>query len=190
MRLISGSRDIKIPAGVSVTIKARCVEVKGPRGELKREFKHIPCEITKFNSNTIRVAVWHAQRKHLACVRTLCSHIENLIIGVTKGFLYKMRLVYAHFPINVSIVDAGNTIEIRNFLGEKITRSVPLLKGVVVELGTGVKDELILSGNDVEAVSQSAAKIRQSVLVRNKDIRKFLDGIFVSEKTNIVLDEA
>ena len=35
----------------------------------------------------------------------VCSHIENLITGVTKGFLYKMRFVYAHFPINVSLTD-------------------------------------------------------------------------------------
>eukprot|EP00835_Amoeboradix_gromovi_P002703 NODE_158_length_16653_cov_0.456929.p9 type:complete len:191 gc:universal NODE_158_length_16653_cov_0.456929:929-1501(+) len=189
MRLIVGFRDISVPEGVSIKVKARAVSVTGPRGTLNKEFKHIPCEITKHNSSTIRVQVWHGQRKHLACVRTLCSHIENLIIGVTKGFLYKMRLVYAHFPINVSIVDGGNTIEIRNFLGEKITRVVKLLPGVVVELSESTKDELILKGNNVENVSQSAASIRQSVLVRNKDIRKFLDGIFVSEKTNIVIDQ-
>lgn len=189
MRLIVGFRDIKVPEEVSIKVKARSVEVTGPRGTLHRDFKHIPCEIQKHNSSTIRVQVWHGQRKHLACVRTLCSHIENLITGVTRGFLYKMRLVYAHFPINVSVINEGNCIEIRNFLGEKITRTVPLLKGVTIELSEAQKDELILTGNDVEAVSQSAAKIRQSVLVRNKDIRKFLDGIFVSEKTNIVIPE-
>jgi hypothetical protein len=31
--------------------------------------------------------------------------VKNLITGVTKGFEYKMRLVYAHFPINVNIED-------------------------------------------------------------------------------------
>eukprot|EP00834_Sanchytrium_tribonematis_P003035 NODE_107_length_18988_cov_0.534491.p13 type:complete len:191 gc:universal NODE_107_length_18988_cov_0.534491:9387-9959(+) len=189
MRLVVGFRDIVIPEEVTVSVKARSVVVKGPRGELKKEFKHIPCEIIKHNSKTIRVRVWHGQRKHLACVRTLCSHIENLITGVTKGFLYKMRLVYAHFPINASVVDGGKTIEIRNFLGEKITRVVPMAPGVKVELSKDQKDELILQGNDVEAVSQSAASIRQSVLVRNKDIRKFLDGIFVSQKTNVVVDQ-
>lgn len=56
----------------------------------------------------------------LACIRTVCSHIENLITGVTKGFLYKMRFCYAHFPINVTLAD--RTVEIRNFLGEKRVR--------------------------------------------------------------------
>merc|ERR1711862_359055 len=48
--------------------------------------------------------------------------------GVTRGFLYKMRFVYSHFPINVTL--NGNTVEIRNFLGEKRVRKVELLEGV------------------------------------------------------------
>ena len=100
-----------------------------------------------------------------------------------------MRLVYAHFPINVSVVDDNKAIEIRNFLGERITRVVKMLEGVTIDLSTAQKDELILEGNDIECVSQSAASIRQSVLVTKKDIRKFLDGIYVSEKGVIVKEE-
>jgi large subunit ribosomal protein L9e len=114
-----------------------------------------------------------------------------------KGYEYKMRLVYAHFPININIVHDGKEIEIRNFLGEKIVRKVPMLDGVKIDRSANVKDELVLVGNDVELVSRSgnytlsinkcifiltAASIHQSVLVKNKDIRKFLDGIYVSEK--------
>lgn len=35
----------------------------------------------------------------------------------------------------------------------------------------------------------TAARIQQSTSVKRKDIRKFLDGIYVSEKLNIVADE-
>lgn len=45
-------------------------------------------------------------------------------VGVTKGYRYKMRLVYAHFPVNVNIEANGKSIEIRNFLGEKRVRRV------------------------------------------------------------------
>ncbi|MDK3206186.1 50S ribosomal protein L6, partial [Escherichia coli] len=48
------------------------------------------------------------------------------------------------------------------------------------------KDELIVEGNDIEKVSRSAALIQQSTTVKNKDIRKFLDGLYVSEKTTVV----
>jgi large subunit ribosomal protein L9e len=58
-------------------------------------------------------------------VRTITSHITNMMIGVTKGFEYKMKLVYAHFPINVDCQKTEgskikNRIEIRNYLGQKV----------------------------------------------------------------------
>ena len=64
-------------------------------------------------------------------------------------------------------------------------RRVNLMPGVTCR-PTGQKDEIMLEGNDIENVSRSAALIQQSTTVRNKDIRKFLDGVYVSEKTHIV----
>lgn len=72
-------------------------------------------------------------------------------------------------------------MEIRNFLGEKIVRVVDMLPGVSCERSSAVKDELILTGNDIELVSRSSALIHQKCLVKKKDIRKFLDGIYLSE---------
>ena len=60
----------------------------------------------------------------------------------------------------------------RNFIGEKIVRRVSMLEGVNVEISKAQKDELTLTGNSLENVSQSAADIQQICRVRNKDIRK------------------
>lgn len=60
----------------------------------------------------------------------------------------------------------------RNFIGEKIVRRVIMQPGVEVEVSKSQKDELTLSGNSLENVSQSAADIQQICRVRNKDIRK------------------
>jgi large subunit ribosomal protein L9e len=137
----------------------------------------------------LKIDAWFGSRKTSAAIRTALSHVENLIRGVTKGFRYKMRFVYAHFPINASITNDNKSIEIRNFLGEKKVRKVDLLDGVSIVRSEKVKDEVVLDGNDIELVSRSCALINQKCHVKNKDIRKFLDGIYVSEKGSVVTEE-
>lgn len=66
-----------------------------------------------------------------------------------------MRFVYAHFPINVNVINDGGEVEIRNFLGEKMVRRIKMLEGVKIEHSTAQKDEIILTGNDLDNVSQS-----------------------------------
>jgi large subunit ribosomal protein L9e len=168
--------------------------VKGPLGTLERAFTHISMDLRKvsgtdlgleeedpgLDSDYIKVDLWFATRKQLACVRTICSHIENLFTGVTRGFVYKMRFVYSHFPINVSL--NGDVVEIRNFLGEKRVRKVKLMPGVKYTRSEAVKDQIELNGIDIANVSLTCAQIQQATNIRNKDLRKFLDGIYVSEK--------
>ena len=180
MKTILGTRFRDIPDGVTVTCKARHVTVTGPRGKLERSFKHVQLDMRMVSPQKLRVDLWFGTRKQVATIRTICSHVENMVIGVTRGFLYKMRFVYSHFPINVSL--AGRTVEIRNFLGDKKVRRIPLLDGVEYTRTADVKDQIELTGNDVGAVSLTASQIRQSCNITKKDLRKFLDGIFVSWK--------
>lgn len=93
-----------------------------------------------------------------------------------------MRLVHAHFPINVTISKAGDSITVKNFLGGKQDKTIVLLPGCTVRLGTEVKDELIFEGIDNAAVSLCCAKVCQVCDIGRKDERKFLDGIFVSKR--------
>eukprot|EP00921_Rhytidocystis_pertsovi_P023629 GHVQ01037871.1.p1 GENE.GHVQ01037871.1~~GHVQ01037871.1.p1 ORF type:complete len:191 (+),score=26.52 GHVQ01037871.1:83-655(+) len=190
MRSIFGSQTITIPEGVEVEIKSRVVTVKGKHGQLQRAFRYLPVDLKMIkDGKQIKVDMWFGKTLQLASIRTLCTHIKNMFTGVMKKYQYKMRFVYAHFPINSNIADDGGTIEIRNFLGEKRVRIVKMLPGVMVERSPHVKDEIFINGSDVELVSRSAALIHQSTLVKRKDIRKFLDGIYVSEKTTVEKEE-
>jgi hypothetical protein len=62
-----------------------------------------------------------------------------------------------------------------------VCNRVVLAEGVDYVRSTTVKDQIELSGNDLSTVSNTAARISQACTVKNKDIRKFLDGIYVSE---------
>ena len=185
MRPIYTSQTIDIPEGVTVEVKARQVVVTGPLGTLRRSFKFIAMDLNKSeDGKSIKLDIWFGNREAIASIRTICSHIENMITGVTKGYKYKMRFCYAHFPINVSNtqVNGKEVVEIRNFLGEKKVRRVELLEGVQYVRTADVKDQIEISGIDIAKVSLSCAQIQQSTTVKNKDIRKFLDGIYVSQK--------
>ena len=93
-----------------------------------------------------------------------------------------MRLVHAHFPINVVIPKDGKSLEVKNFLGGKQAKKVVMLEGCTVKLNPDLKDELIFEGIDNQNVSLVCAQVSQVCKIGDKDNRKFLDGIYVSEK--------
>ena len=90
----------------------------------------------------------------LALLWVLGLH-PRLFVRLRQGFEYKMRFVYAHFPINVAITGAKNKIEIRNFLGEKIVRTVDAYPGVTATRSADIKDEIVVVGNDIDNVSKT-----------------------------------
>ena len=99
-----------------------------------------------------------------------------------------MRLVYNHFPINIIIPKDKNSLEIKNFLGGKKSHLIQLPKGATV-FKSEVKDELVFDGIDNATLSLACAQTNQSCGIGNKDERKFLDGIYVTTKTNVVVPE-
>merc|ERR1711964_449006 len=117
MLQIYKEEELEVPEGVTVAVKARVITVTGPRGTLQKNAQHVAMSIRvieqKVGPAKVKLVVWHGARKHVACLRTIRSQIENMITGVTYGFAYKMRLVYAHFPINVIIADDKKSVEIQ-----------------------------------------------------------------------------
>ncbi|KAJ3690999.1 hypothetical protein LUZ61_020163 [Rhynchospora tenuis] len=120
MKTILASETMDVPEEVTLKVDAKVVTVEGPRGKLTRSFKHLNLDFQLIeDGKKLKVDAWFGTRRTMAAIRTAISHVQNLITGVTKGYRYKMRFVYAHFPINASITNENTAIEIRNFLGEK-----------------------------------------------------------------------
>merc|ERR1712188_293360 len=189
MKTVYSKNTIDIPKEWEVSIKARTVQVKGPRGTLTKSFKHVSIDLYKVGDDKIRVEKWFGTSKELAIIKTVSSHITNLFIGVTKGFKYRMKMVYAHFPTNVQINGKGDALDVVNFIGQKVKFHIDALEGVKMERDPKSNQDILISGNDVENVSRTCALINQACAVKNKDIRKFLDGTSVSPKGHIVEED-
>ena len=86
-------------------------------GKLTKDLGHLSVSFCHPKKDIINIELHHGTRKNVATLRTVRTIINNMILGVTKGFRYKMRYVYAHFPINVNIEKNKDTglydVEIR-----------------------------------------------------------------------------
>jgi large subunit ribosomal protein L6 len=177
MRAIEVSKTIQIPDDVEVTIEGRKVTVKGVKGTLTRDFSHAPISI-ELDGKTIRILAKWPRKKEASLVGTIHSHIQNMIIGVRKGFTYKVKIVFSHFPISIKVKD--QTVLIENFTGERNPRKVKIAGNAQVKIQS---EDIIVQGIDLEEVSQTAANIEKGTKVKRKDPRVFLDGLYVYEHT-------
>jgi large subunit ribosomal protein L6 len=100
-----------------------------------------------------------------------------MITGVRKGFTYKLKIVFSHFPISVKTKE--KTILIENFTGERNPRKARIIGNAQVKIQG---DDVVVQGINLEEVSQTAANIEQATRIRRKDPRVFLDGVYVYEK--------
>jgi len=176
MRALAVEKTVQIPEGVDVKIDGRRVTVSGEKGTLTRDFSHAPLSLQK-EDKTIKIRTEWPRKKEAATVTTVSSHIQNMIKGVVKGFSYKLKIVFSHFPISVKTEDKKVLIE--NFTGERSPRIAKIIGEAQV---SATQDEVIVKGIDLEAVSQTAANIEQATRVKAKDPRVFLDGIYVYER--------
>jgi len=171
------TEKIEIINGVEVKIDGKTVNIKGEKGSLSKILFHPRINI-RFNNNIIEISCKDSpKRKERALIGTYKAHVNNMIKGVTEGFEYKMKTVYAHFPIKTSV--EGDLFIIQNFLGERSPRSAKILDGVKVE---AKGEDVTVSGVDKEKVGQTAANIERATKVRKRDIRVFQDGVYITSK--------
>ncbi len=173
-------RVVEVPEGVEVSLDGLLVRVKGPLGELERDFSHMRDVFLEYDPENRQIIIWtnSHKRKQRALVGTLWAHLKNMIVGVTEGFTYKLKIVFSHFPMKVEV--KGDRVYIYNFCGEKQPRVAKIVGNAKVKL-VG-KDDVYVTGINIEEVGQTAANIEQATKVKNKDPRVFLDGIYIYER--------
>lgn len=167
-------KELIIPENVNVELTGGRIKVSGPKGSIEKELE-VPqgLKIEK-TENKIKVSSETERRKFKALVGTVLAHIRNLADGVTKGFTYKLKIVYSHFPVTVKI--EKDKVLIQNFLGEHIPRIANIIGNVQVK---AEGPEITVSGMDLDEVGQTAANLEQACRVKARDRRVFQDGIWI-----------
>ena len=169
-------QKITIPAGVTASIDGAKVTVKGPKATLQRELSYPKINI-KVEGGEVVVSSELPRVREKAMVGTFAVHIGNMVAGVTNGFEYEMKIVHSHFPIKTSV--KGDVFVIENFLGERAPRKAKILGNTKIQVKG---NDVLVTGNDLEKVSQTAANIERATTIKGFDSRVFQDGIYITKK--------
>jgi large subunit ribosomal protein L6 len=166
--------SLQVPNGVTITELNNVVSVKGKLGDIVKDFTRLPANLS-VQGNTVTIKPYGNRKRDLAIANTAKSIIGNMIKGVQNGYEYKLKIVYAHFPITVRV--KGNLVHVENFFGERSPR-ISRIRGESTNVNIQ-GDEIIVTGPNLEEVSQTAANIESSTRMKNKDRRVFLDGLYI-----------
>ncbi|WP_309709584.1 50S ribosomal protein L6 [Pseudolysinimonas sp.] len=146
-----GRLPIAVPAGVTVTIDGRAVQVKGPKGELSLNVA-APIEVALEDGQVVvtRPDDERNSRSLHGLTRTL---ISNQIIGVTEGYTKGLEVVGTGYRVQAK----GSSIEFALGYSHSITVDPPA--GISFEVEGNNK--LTVRGIDKQAVGEVAANIRK-----------------------------
>jgi large subunit ribosomal protein L6 len=169
--------EIDIPSSVSITKQNNLITSKGSFGSVQKDFTKMPAVID-LKDKKITITSQGNRKKDFALVNTIQSVINNMIKGSNTGFTYKLKIVFAHFPITVKI--KGKEVSVENFFGERSSRTSKIVGNDTKVTVQG--EDVIVTGPNIENVSQTAANLELATRIKNKDSRVFLDGVYIYSK--------
>ena len=145
-----GKQPVGIPAGVTVEIDGRDVQVKGPKGEVGNR---LPAEITaRVDDGKVLVERSGEESRDKAMHGLARSLVANMVEGVTAGFTKKLEIVGVGYRAEAS----GSTVRLNLGFSHPIVYPVP--KGI--EVKTPSPTVIEISGADRQLVGQVAAELR------------------------------
>ncbi len=144
-----GKNPIVLPAGVVVTVDEQ-ITVKGPLGTLntaahpavKVEVEGLNVSVSKNDGQVNGSAMWGTMR----------ANLNNMVIGVSKGFEKKLQLVGVGYRAQAQ----GDVLNLSLGFSHPVAHKMPA--GVKVECPT--QTEILIKGSDKQQVGQVAAEVR------------------------------
>src|SRR5262245_4605163 len=131
--------EVEAPASVKVTMDGNRISIKGKLGTIKKDFTKLPATIT-VNGNKIVIRPYGKRKQDLAVTNTARSILQSMIVGVEKGYTYRVKIIFAHFPISVKV--KGKEIHVEKFFGERSPR-VSSIVGDATKVNAVGRDVLV-----------------------------------------------
>jgi large subunit ribosomal protein L6 len=179
MKPAEWKHELAIPEHVTVDIHNGLFTVKGPKGEIKRKFIFPKIKITK-EGNKIVFDTKKPTKREKAAVFSTNAHLKNMFKGALHSCVYKLKICSGHFPMKISY--KNNVIEVKNYMGETVPRTLKIKPGVEVVLK---EPEITVTSADKELAALTAAAIEQITRRSNFDRRIFQDGIYIIHKDGV-----
>lgn len=168
---------VELPSGVTAEVSSKVLTIKGPKGEVSKLMKY-PNVYVNVEGSEVKIGTERFTQRQKKIIFTFVAHTKNMVVGVTEGFEYSLKVVFSKFPVTVSL--NGSTFEVKNLLGEKVPRKVNVpVNDVKVDIKGA---DITVSGIDKEKVGQVAASLEQSCRITHMDRRVIQDGIFITKK--------
>jgi len=168
--------ELEIPQGITVAVQDGVFTVKGSKGELKRSMKSPTISFSVTGSNIIFESKKATQREK-KMIKSDIAHLKYMMKGVENAHVYKLKVCASHFPMNVTV--KGAVLEIKNFIGETVSRTINIPKGVSIKVDGQI---LVVESIDKELAGQTAARVELRTKRPGFDKRIFQDGIYLIEK--------
>ncbi len=168
--------ELEIPQGITITIASGVFTVKGPKGEVKKAL-HNPKVSSKVVGSMVQFEAKKATQREKKLINSYLAHLENMINGVSNTHNFKLKICSSHFPMTVSV--KGTLLEIKNFVGETVPRTMPIPQGVSIKVDG---QSIMIESVDKEAAGKTASMIERMTRRPAFDKRIFQDGIFIIEK--------
>ena len=175
---------IPIPEAVNANMENFTLAVSGPKGELRREFRHPRIKV-EISGKEIKLSSKAEDRRTSAVLGSWAAHMRNMVTGAEKGWTASLKAVYSHFPVKMNV--EGDRLVIQNFLGERKPRSAKIAGETKVDVK---KDDITVTGPNKEHVGQTCGNIELASRVVGRDRRVFQDGVFITSKPVPVEEES
>ncbi|PIE82274.1 MAG: 50S ribosomal protein L6 [Cardiobacteriales bacterium] len=145
-----GKAPVAIPSGVEIKINGQNVAVKGAKGQLDLDLH--PYIVASTEEGHIKFKPVKENLASWAMCGTMRSLVNNMVIGVSRGFEKKLLLVGVGYRAQAQ----GQKLNLSLGFSHPVVFQVP--KGITVE--TPSQTEVIIKGSDKQLVGEIAAKIR------------------------------